>query len=72
MLKVVTQHELITCTANTPRTYKFPEVPGAVISFPMAGLPGVIVTRNFDISGSVTILSPVSQDVGVVLITLKK
>lgn len=72
MLKVVTQHELITCTANTPRTYIFPEVPGAIISFPMAGLPGVIVTRDFTVSGSVTVLSPVSQDVGVVLITLKK
>lgn len=72
MLKVVTQIEQITCTANVPRTYVFPEVPGAIISIPIARGEGVIVTRDFDVSGNVTVLSPVSQDVSVILVTFKK
>ena len=65
--------ELLTCTGDVWRTYTFPNLPKHIMSIPIIvyatnNPKGCYVIRDMDASGQVKVYSPVSQDVGVVLV----
>ena len=66
---------MLDCTANTIRYYTFPNMPDHKMSFPIltdatGNLKDVVVARNLSEAGGIKILSPIAQQVQVVLIIL--
>ena len=66
---------MLDCTANTIRYYTFPNMPDHKMSFPIltdatGNLKDVVVARNLSEAGGVKILSPITQQVQIVLIIL--
>ena len=67
--------ELLDCYADNIRYYTFPNMPEHKMSFPIltdatGNLKDVVVARNLTEEGGIKILSPITQQVQVVLIIL--
>ena len=64
---------MLTCSANILRTYTFTSLPKHKFSFPLIvnaakQIDNVFVYRDFSTNGAVKVLSPISQDVHIILV----